>query len=132
MVTFIESLSQLFKNRLHSNIREPEIFCLAIRDGIEGNPEAKSILDVALRESILHRRATDYTPKSAGGAPLPTFMLNRRLAPRRGIGLRMQGRIEVVSGDIVLAAEDTAAFVKKFLKDDREIGQMDFDGRMGK
>jgi hypothetical protein len=130
MVTFIESLSQLFNNRLHSNIREPEIFCLAIRNGIDSNPTAKAILDVALRESILHRRAADYTPKSAGGPPLPTFMLNRRLAPRRGIGLRMQGRIEVVAEDIVLAAEDTDAFVKKFLKADQGTGQMDFGERM--
>jgi len=125
MVTFIESLSQLFNQRLHSNIREPEIFCIAIRDGIEKNPQAKAILDVALRESILHRRATDYTPKTAGGSALPTFMLNRRLAPGRGLGLRMQGRIEILSDDIVLAAENTTAFIKKFLKHDHEEGQMD-------
>jgi hypothetical protein len=120
MVTLVESLSKLFKGRLHSNIREPEIFCVSIKDSLEENPMAKALLEVAVRESVLHRRSEDYTPKTAGGPSLPTYMLNRRLAPRWGLSVRMQGRIEVSSSDIVLAAEDTASFVRKFLKDDRD------------
>ena len=116
MVTFIESLSQLFKNRLLSNIREPEIFCISVRDGLDKNAMAKAILDVAERESILQRRSSDYTPKTAGGPSLPTYMLNRRLAPRWSLGVRMQGRIEILSSDVVLAAENTKAFVTKMSK----------------
>lgn len=120
MVTFIESLSELFKKRLHSGIREPEIFCISIKDNREDNAEAKAILNVAERESILQRRHEDYPPKTAGGPSLPTYMLNRRLAPRWGLGVRMQGRIEVLSSDIVLAARDTGAFVRKFSRESRE------------
>lgn len=117
MVTFIQSLSQLFKKRLHSSIREPEIFCISIRDELDFNPTAKAILDVAVRESILQRRSADYSPKTPGGPSLPTFMLNRRLAPRWGLGVRMQGRIEISTADVVLAAENTDRFVRQFSKD---------------
>lgn len=116
MVTLIESLSDLFYARLHSASREPEIFCIAVRDDLDANPFAKSILNVAVRESILQRRSTDYPPKTSGGPRLPTYMLNRRLAPRRSLGLRMQGRIEMLSSDIVLAATDRMAFMGKYGK----------------
>ena len=116
MVTLIESLSDLFYFRLHSKSREPEIFCIAIKDELALHPFAKSILDVAVRESILQRRSTDYTPKTPGGPPLPTYMLNRRLAPRRNLGVRMQGRIEIISSDIDLAATDRKEFMKRFGK----------------
>lgn len=113
ITTFVESLSRLFKFRLASGGREPEIFSIAIKGDVSANPDAKAILDVAVRESILHRRA-DYTPKTGGGQPLPTYMLNRRLAPWIGLGLRIQGRIEITPEDVVLAAENADAFVKRF------------------
>ena len=113
MVTLIESLSELFYLRLHSKSREPEIFCISLKDDLDANPSAKSILDVAVRESILHRRGSDYPPKTPGGPRLPTFMLNRRLAPRRSLGIRMQGRIEILSTDVELAVNNRQAFVKK-------------------
>ena len=116
MVTLIESLSDLFYFRLHSDSREPEIFCIAIKDDLALNPFAKSTLDVAVRESILQRRSIDYTPKTPGGPPLPTYMLNRRLAPRRNLGIRMQGRIEINSSDVYLAATDKKNFMKQFGK----------------
>jgi len=116
MVTLIESLSDLFHFRLHSKSHEPEIFCIAIKDELALHPFAKSILDVAVRESILQRRGTDYTPKTPGGSPLPTYMLNRRLAPRRNLGIRMQGRIEILSSDIELAATDRKSFIRRFGK----------------
>lgn len=114
MVTLIESLSDLFYFRLHSPSREPEIFCIAIKDDLKNNRFAKSLLDVAVRESILQRRGSDYTPKTPGGPPLPTYMLNRRLAPRRSLGIRMQGRIEVTSSSVALAATDRRAFMNLF------------------
>jgi hypothetical protein len=113
IATFVDSLSSLFKSRLASFGREPEIFSIAIRGDLNANPTAKALLDVAVRESILHHRA-DYTPKTGGGQPLPTYMLNRRLAPRIGLGLRIQGRIEVTPQDVVLAAENPDAFLKRF------------------
>lgn len=116
MVTLIESLSDLFYFRLHSKSREPEIFCVAIKDELGLHPFAKSILDVAVRESILQRRSTDYTPKTPGGPPLPTYMLNRRLAPRRNLGIRMQGRIEILSSHIELATTDRKSFIRQFGK----------------
>lgn len=119
MLTLVHSLLQLFSDRLHSNIREPEIFCIAIKDDLDANREAKTILDVAVRESILHRRQADYPPKTKGGPSLPTYMLNRRLAPIRTLGLRMQGRIEMSSRDVVLAARDTNAFTRKFSKGEK-------------
>ncbi len=120
MVKLIESLCALFKKRLHSQSREPEIFSISIKDSIQENPNAKAILDVAVRESIMQRRKEDYPPKTSGGPALPTFMLNRRLAPHQGLGVRMQGRIEIRASDVVLAATDTDTFVKKFLKDSDE------------
>jgi len=116
MVTLIESLSDLFYFRLHSKSREPEIFCIAIKDELALHPFTKSILDVAVRESILQRRSTDYTPKTPGGPPLPTYMLNRRLAPRRNLGIRMQGRIEILCSDIDLAVTDRKDFMRRFGK----------------
>ena len=116
MVTLIESLSDLFHFRLHSQSREPEVFCISIKDELHTHPFAKSILDVAVRESILHRRSSDYPPKTPGGPPLPTYMLNRRLAPRRSLGIRMQGRIEMLSSSVELAANDRKAFMDRFGK----------------
>lgn len=113
LVTLIESLSDLFYFRLHSKSREPEIFCISIKDDIDANPFAKSILDVAVRESILHRRGSGY-PSKTRGPRLPTYILNRRLAPRRGLGIRMQGRIEMLSFGIELAANNREAFMKQF------------------
>ena len=95
---------------------EKRVRGIAIRDELALNPFAKSILDVAVRESILQRRNTDYTPKTPGGPRLPTYMLNRRLAPRRNLGIRMQGRIEIRSSDIDLAATDRKNFMKLFGK----------------
>lgn len=114
MVTLIESLSDLFDFRLHSKSREPEIFCIAIKDDIDANPFARCILDVAVRESILHRRGSDYPSKTRGGSRLPTYILNRRLAPRRSLGIRMQGRIEMLSSGIELAANNREAFIRRF------------------
>lgn len=116
MVTLIESLSDLFHFRLHSQSREPEIFSISIKDDLQAYPFAKSILDVAVRESILHRRSSDYPPKTPGGPRLPTYMLNRRLAPRRSLGIRMQGRIEMLSSSVELAANDRKAFMDRFGK----------------
>lgn len=132
MVTFIQSIAELFRRRMLSAIREPEIFSIAIRDSLEGHEMAKAILDVASRESILQRRSTDYSSKTGGGERLPTYMLNRRLAPWWGLGLRMQGRIELLADDVVLAAMDSRAFLEKFMKPverkdkERSHSQMDF------
>lgn len=110
MVTLIESLSDLFYSRLHTpGHGEPEIICIAIRDDLNQCREASTYLNVAVRESILHR--FQYPPKTAGGPPLPSYMLNRRLGPRRDLSIRrMQGRIEIEANHIILAVSERKKF----------------------
>jgi hypothetical protein len=116
MLTFIESLCDVFYSRLHTpNFGDPEDISIAVRDDLTALPEAKALLDVALRESILHKYLTGYGPKTAGGPPLPTYMLNRRLGPRRDLSIRrMQGRIEIEGKSILLAAKDRVEFFQSF------------------
>jgi hypothetical protein len=117
MITLIDSLCDVFYSRLHTptgslGSGEPEIICIAIRDQLQECPEADTILKIAVRESILHR--FQYAPKTSGGPPLPAFMLNRRLGPRRDLSIRrMQGRIEIEAGDVVLAATNRRDFFQK-------------------
>ena len=117
MTTLIDSLCDVFYSRLHTPVGvlgsgEPEIICVAVRDDLGQCPEAELLLKIAVRESILHR--FQYAPKTSGGPPLPAFMLNRRLGPRRDLSIRrMQGRIEVEAGDIILAAQDRREFFQK-------------------
>jgi hypothetical protein len=117
MTTLIDSLCDVFYSRLHTPVGvlgsgEPEIICVAVRDDLGRCPEADILLKIAVRESILHR--FQYAPKTSGGPPLPAFMLNRRLGPRRDLSIRrMQGRIEVEAADIILAAKDRREFFQK-------------------
>jgi hypothetical protein len=113
MLTLVESLCDLFYARLHTpGHGEPEIICVAIRDDLSACPQADAYLKVAVRESMLHR--FQYPPKSAGGPNLPSFMLNRRLGPRRDLSIRrMQGRVEIDAGDILLGVQDRRSFFKK-------------------
>lgn len=127
MVTLVESLSNLFYNRLHSKMREPEVFTFSIRDDLTVNQHAKLLLDVAVRESILQEREDPYPPKTSGGPPLPTYMMNRRLIPRRDLSPRMQGRIEMVARDLVLAATNADGFNKKFIRAKRQSSGEDGD-----
>jgi Cdc6-like AAA superfamily ATPase len=114
MVRLIESLCDLFYSRLHTPWHgEPEIICLAIRDDLTRCDDVRLFLQIAVRESILHRFR--YPPKSAGGPDLPAFMLNRRLGPRRDLSItRMQGRIEVDAADVRRAVEDRHVFLQRF------------------
>lgn len=117
MITLIDSFCDVFYSRLHTPAGtlgegEPEIICVAIRDDLKQCPEAEILLNIGVRESILHR--FKYKPKTAGGPPLPAFMLNRRLGPRRDLSIRrMQGRIELDAPDIILAATDRKKFFDK-------------------
>ena len=113
MMTLIHSFSDLFYSRLHAaNHGEPEIICIAIRDELSEHHDAEAYLNIAVRESILHR--FEYPPKTAGGAPLKAFMLNRRLGPRRNLSIsRMQGRIEISCDDLLLAVSDRKAFIER-------------------
>src|SRR5204862_8168622 len=87
----------------------------AIRGDLSKNPKAETYLNVAVRESILHQ--FKYPGKVRGGPPLPAYLLNRRLGPRRNLSiLRMQGRIEIEPEDILLAVQDRKLFLEKVLK----------------
>ena len=115
MVRLIESLCDLFYARLHTpGHGEPEIICFAVRDDLTRSPDVRLYLQIAVRESILHRFR--YPPKTAGGPDLPAFMLNRRLGPRRDLSItRMQGRIEVDADDVRRAVTDRREFLQRFV-----------------
>jgi calcineurin-like phosphoesterase family protein/Cdc6-like AAA superfamily ATPase len=113
IVNLAESLSTLFYERLHSDIADGEVIAISIRGVIEKDSFGKALLDVAVRESILHRRKDDYPAKTNKEGKLPTYVLNRRLVPRKNIGVKLQGRLELTISDIELAAKDR----KKFERD---------------
>jgi len=116
MATLVESLSDLFYARLHyPGHGEPEIITIAVKG--EMTKPAQALLSVAVRESIVH--AFSYPPKTSGGGPLPAYMLNRRLCPRRNLSARrMQGRIEMSAADVILASQDRRAIVSRFMPQD--------------
>lgn len=127
MLTLIDSLCDLFYAKLHlPNHGAPEVISIAVKGNLDDNLEAKTILDVAFRESILHRFTNGYKPKTAGGPRLPTYMLNRRLGPRRDLCiLRMQGREELDPDDILLAAQTRGDFFAKHRPSDGDPSQLD-------
>jgi hypothetical protein len=119
----IEALSDLFYERLHwKNHGEPEILAFALKDH---DPYVEAVLRVCVRESVLQKFS--YPPKTAKGGRLPAYILNRRLVPRRSLSaLRMQGRIEVTSADVLLALRDRTSFLKKFMPKTYSSEQMSF------
>ena len=112
LVTLANSLTQYFRWRLMSDSADPEVIAISIRDPIIPGSFVKNLLDVAVRETLLQRRASDYTNKSGDGQRLPTFQLNRRLVPHIGIGTKIQGRYEIDTLALELAAKDTESFLR--------------------
>ena len=114
LVNFTQCLLNLFSSRLYYGNKDAEVIAISIKDGLRENSYAKALLDIAVRESILHKRSIDYTAKSGGIDRLPTYMLNRRLAPCGNLGLKMQGRYELSKHDIEIAAKTPELFLKKY------------------
>ena len=114
LVNLSNSLISLFSNRLYGDSKDAEVMAIAVRGGIKQASFVKAILDIAVRESILQRRSIDYNAKTASQGRLPTYYLNRRLAPEGNLGLKMQGRIELDVSAIELATKDSNAFVKSY------------------
>lgn len=114
LVNLVTGLSTFFQNKLYSASRDPEVIAIAVKGDLSKSSFGTVLLDVAVRESILQRRVVDYSAKSSPGTRLPTYILNRRLAPRASLGLKLQGRHELHLSDIELAAKDTDAFIRKF------------------
>lgn len=112
LINLANSLTQYFRWRLLSEAKDPEVIAIAVRDAIPQGSFVKSLLDVAVRETLLQRRALDYTNKSGDGRRLPTFQLNRRLVPHVGIGTKVQGRYEIDCAMVELAAKDTEKFLR--------------------
>jgi predicted phosphodiesterase len=131
IVNLAESLSALFYHRLHSDVRDGEVIAIAIRGEIDDESFGKTILDIAVRESVLHRRKQDYPSKTPTGAKFPTYVLNRRLVPRKGLGVKLQGRCELSIDDVELAAKDPEAFLRKAVSGspiERGQGKLDLFG----
>ncbi|GGX10743.1 metallophosphoesterase family protein [Undibacterium macrobrachii] len=125
LVTLADSLSQFFASRLYSDSKDPEVIAISIKGDITAESFARSLLEVAVRESVLQRRSVDYSSKS-GSERLPTFLLNRRLVPHVGIGTKLQGRHEIDVETLVLAATDTQRFLAKISsKVGKKNNQMD-------
>lgn len=127
LINLADGLSKFFANRLFSDSRDPEVIAIAVRDTIEKDSFVRALLDLAVRESVLQRRDLDYSNKS-GGTKLPTYLLNRRLAPYAGIGTKLQGRHELGVADIELVARDPEAFLKRMTQKSRptDPNQTDF------
>lgn len=108
----IEALSDLFYERLHyPGHGEPEILAFALKDS---NPFVDELLRVCVRESVFQKFR--YAPKTPGEGRLMTYILNRRLVPRRDLSaLRMQGRIEMNANDLSLAISNRQRFIKRFM-----------------
>lgn len=115
LIILANSLTLYFRARLMSASRDPEVIAIAIRDPILPGTFTKTLLDVAVRETLLQRRASDYSSKAGDGKRLPTFQLNRRLIPHVGIGSKLQGRIEIDTKMLELAATNTEAFLQSML-----------------
>ena len=116
LIKLSTSLSRYFQARLLSGSKDPEVIAIAIRGELPLDSFVKSLLDVAVRESVLQRRSVDYSSKSGGGERLPTFILNRRFIPHVGIGAKLQGRHELDAALVELAATDTEEFLKTMSK----------------
>lgn len=114
LINLSNSLIRLFSNRLYSDVKDAEVIAISVKGDLLTPSLAKSVLDVAVRESILQRRSIDYPSKTHSEGRLPTFSLNRRLAPKGNLGVKMQGRYEINIKDIELAATDTERFLSKF------------------
>ncbi len=123
LINLANSLSRFFQNRLLSESKDPEVIAIAIKDSLSHDSFARCLLDVAVRESVLQRRSVDYPSKSGGGERLPTYNINRRLAPHVGIGTKLQGRHELDSAMLELAARDTEEFLKAIQKQDKASDQ---------
>ncbi len=116
IIRLATSLSRFFQMRLLSDSKDPEVIAIALREAVDNSSFVKSLLDVAVRESVLQRRSVDYTSKSGGGERYPTYVLNRRLVPHVGIGTKLQGRHELSADDLELAANNTDLFLKRMNK----------------
>lgn len=123
LINLANSLTLFFRWKLHSSSNDPEVIAIAIKDEILPGSFAKALLDVAVRETLLQRRATDYTNKSGDGKRFPTFQLNRRLTPHVGIGTKIQGRHELDCSALELAAKDTNEFLRYMQKTDQSGSQ---------
>jgi hypothetical protein len=117
LAQLVESLCDVFFEKLHHpGHGDPEILCFAVeRNDLKKNPDVDRVLQVAVRESILHE--FDYPSKKAGKTRLPAFMLNRALGPRRNLSIRrMKGRIEIKAEDLRMAIENPENFKATTLK----------------
>jgi predicted MPP superfamily phosphohydrolase len=107
-----QSLSKFFSERLYSDSKDPELFAISVKGEIKQGSFCEQLLRLAVRESVLQPRQTDYTSKSDAGVRLPTYFLNRRLAPHARVGTKMQGRYEISVTDLELAATDVGRFLR--------------------
>lgn len=128
LINLAQSLSKFFQAKLEAGGDSADSITISVKGSLEPDSFAKALLDVAVRESVLQRRMVDYTSKSGSGERLPTYRLNRRLAPSVGIGIRdkePQGRHELKAEMIELAANDIKLFLEATIGTDYSQSQFD-------
>lgn len=65
-----ESLSRYFYERLHSDSDDAEVIAVSIKGDFSIPSFGKTVLDVAVRESVLQRKTVDYPSKDGDGQRL--------------------------------------------------------------
>ena len=128
LINLAQSLSRFFQAKLVAGGDNADSITISVKGFLAPESFAKALLDVAVRESVLQRRMMDYTAKSGSGERLPTYRLNRRLAPSVGIGVRdrePQGRHELKAEMIELAANDIKSFLEATIGTDHSQSLLD-------
>lgn len=114
LINLAQALSRFFQAKLVTGGKDSDAIAVSVTGHLAPEGFAKALLDVAVRESVLQRKAFDYKAKSGTGDRFPTYRLNRRLAPSVGLGVsEPQGRHELTAVLIELAATNPEAFLQK-------------------
>lgn len=127
LMNLANALSRYFQAKLVGGGKNPDAIAVSITGTLAPDSFAKALLDVAVRESVLQRKAIDYTSKSGSGDRFPTYRLNRRLAPSVGLGVKdPHGRHELSAHLIELAATKPDAFLLQTVgsNDDQALLQL--------
>ena len=113
LVTLVNSLGQLFYERLHDRTsREARVFSFTIRGRVSS--DVQSALDIGVRYGYFQLRT--YSSKEGGGREF-WYVLNRRLCPVLVLDpTGFEGRISLVPEHLEIAIKDPRQFVRLRLR----------------
>ena len=118
----LDSMGAVFSMRLKDkNSREPRIISFSIKEGTRVQ-FLQDILDHGVQKAFFHQK---WSRAKSGHEMLECYILNRRLCPRYHLDLSsFQGRLEISQENLLLAANNPSAFIKKFEKETEEQEQI--------